>query len=60
MNLDDIQVTDYMREEDPNWSDDVIMSNLLSLFRTSVTQLLDLLLSDDFCHPYGTIAGAVA
>ena len=41
-------------------NDDVVLGNLLSEFRTSVTQLLDLLMSDEFCHPYGTVAGAVA
>jgi len=60
INTQGIQVTDQMREEDANWTDVVIMSNLMTDFRTSVTQLLDLLLDDDFCHPYGTIAGAVA
>ena len=29
-------------------------------FRASVLQLLDLLMNVNFCHPYGTVAGAVA
>uniref|UniRef100_A0A7M5WW63 F-box domain-containing protein n=2 Tax=Clytia hemisphaerica TaxID=252671 RepID=A0A7M5WW63_9CNID len=32
----------------------------LSEFRAAVTQLLDLLMSENFCHPYGIIAGTVA
>lgn len=29
-------------------------------FREAVIQLLDLLMSESFCHPYGIIAGTVA
>ncbi|XP_057298376.1 uncharacterized protein LOC130629255 [Hydractinia symbiolongicarpus] len=36
-----------------------VMFNL-SEFRACVTQLLDLLMSENFSHPYGTVAGAVA
>jgi len=32
----------------------------LTEFRASVSQLLDLLTSENFCHPYGIIAGTVA
>lgn len=32
----------------------------LTEFRASVTQLLDLLMSENFCHPYGIVAGTVA
>ena len=29
-------------------------------FRDAVTQLLALLMDENFCHPYGTVAGSVA
>jgi len=32
----------------------------LDEFRASVTQLLDLLMHESFCHPFGSVAGAVA
>lgn len=41
--------------------DDIVDLKIqLTEFRAAVTQLLDLLMSEDFSHPYGTIAGAVA
>lgn len=41
-------------------SEKVDLKIQLTEFRAAVTQLLDLLMSEDFSHPYGTIAGAVA
>lgn len=35
-------------------------SSDLTDFRLAVAQLLDLLMSESFCHPYGIIAGTVA
>lgn len=43
---------------DRSESDDVIFD--ATEFRAAVTQLLDLIMNENFCHPYGSVAGAVA
>ena len=43
---------------DRSESDDVMFD--ASEFRVAVTQLLDLIMNENFCHPYGSVAGAVA
>ena len=43
---------------DRSESDDVIFD--ATECRAAVTQLLDLIMNENFCHPYGSVAGAVA